>query len=51
MDQKRDPQKESSEMSENNIRQFIEATRHYLFGLMAVDAEMATTPAGICKAL
>jgi hypothetical protein len=51
MDQKRDPQEESSEMNENNIRQFIEATRHYLFELMAADAALATIPPSTCKGL
>lgn len=37
-------------MSENNTRQFIEAARHYLFGLMAADAALATIPAGTRKA-
>ena len=37
-------------MSENNIKQFIEAARHYLFGLMTADATLVTMPAGNCKA-
>jgi hypothetical protein len=51
MDQKRDPQEENSEMSEHNIRQFIEATRHYLFELMVADVAPATIPASNCKGL
>lgn len=38
-------------MNENNIRQFIEAARQYLFELMAADTALATIPAGTRKAL
>ncbi len=34
-------------MSENSIKQFMEATRHYLFGLMAPQPLLATIPSRI----
>jgi hypothetical protein len=36
-------------MNETNIKQFIEAARHYLFGLMNADAALVTLPAGPCQ--
>ena len=37
-------------MSENNIKQFIQAARQYLLGLMPAEATLADMPAASCKA-
>lgn len=44
MDQQQDQEEENTEMLETNIKQFIEAARHYFFGLIPAQPQLATIP-------